>query len=133
MEYITTDLTAGQKITVLDNFIEPLQYELENNPQSAIELSDFITEVADNIVPVWNHDRIEWWTDMGSPEPDDYQRGMGDGIIDAITWAIYEAIEGFLHQLGDGDPKQALQDAQELRAAVGVSLGYANLARAIIK
>ena len=133
MEYITTDLTAGQKITVLDNFIEPLQYELENNPQSAIELSDFITEVADNIVPVWESDRIEWWTDMGSPEPDDYQRGIGDGIIDAITWAIYEAIEGLLHQLGDGDPKRALQDAQELRATVGVSLGYANLAQAIIK
>jgi hypothetical protein len=142
MEYITTDLTAGQRIIALDGFIEPLEYELENNPNKFIDWDMFIAEVADNIVPVWNHERVQWWLDMNLPESDEYSPGVGDGIIDAITFSLYMTVEQFLREVveslmvdSDTEPTiaEVLVGAIEIRKELGVSKGYADLAKAIIK
>jgi hypothetical protein len=142
MEYITTDLTAGQRIIALDGFIEPLEYELENNPNKFIDWDMFIAEVADNIVPVWNHERVQWWLDMNLPESDEYSPGVGDGIIDAITFSLYMTVEQFLREVveslmidSDTEPTiaEVLGGAIEIRKELGVSKGYADLAKAIIK
>lgn len=142
MEYITTDLTVGQRITALDGFIEPLEYELENNPNKFIDWDMFIAEATDNIVPVWNHERAQWWLDMNMPDDDDYSPGLGDGIIDAITFSVYMTIERYLLEVvrsvmidSDTEPTiaEVLGGAVELRKELGVSRGYADLAKAIIK
>ena len=142
MEYITTDLTVGQRITALDGLIEPLEYELENNPNKFIDWDMFIAEATDNIVPVWNHERAQWWLDMNMPDDDDYSPGLGDGIIDAITFSVYMTIERYLLEVvrsvmidSDTEPTiaEVLGGANEIRKELGVSRGYADLAKAIIK
>lgn len=153
MQYIETDLTAGQKIIALDALIEPLEYHLENTPNEFINWDDFTLELADSIVPVWNHDRVQWWLDMGTPEAEDYSRGVGESVIDEITYTIYIAVENFLGAVinnADIDseikfaekllggvivpsPEEVLTKALEYREQLGVSQGYANLAKAIIK
>lgn len=143
MEYIQTDLTVGQRVIALDALIEPLEYELENNTNKFIDWQDFIVEVTDNIVPVWNEDRVQWWLDMGTPEADDYTPGTGDGIIDAITFSIYMTIEQYLNDIVrmvmiDGDTQPTIEEVlggaveyrQELRWYM--SQGYVQLAKAIL-
>ena len=153
MQYITTDLTVGQKIVALDALIEPLEYHLENTPNEFINWEDFTMELADDIVPIWNAERVQWWLDMGMPESEDYTRGIGESVIDEITYAIYIVVEQFLRELiesaeVDSDIKfaenlfggtivpnaqEVLSTAVEYRKQFGVARGYSDLARAIIK
>ena len=153
MQYITTDLTVGQKIVALDALIEPLEYHLENTPNEFINWEDFTMELADDIVPIWNAERVQWWLDMGMPESEDYTRGIGEGVLDEITYAIYIVVEQFLRELiesaeVDSDIKfaenlfggtivpnaqEVLSTAVEYRKQFGVARGYSDLARAIIK
>ena len=153
MQYINTDLTTGQKIIALDALIEPLEYHIENTPNEFIQWEDFTLELADSIVPIWNHDRVQWWLDMGMPQEDDYSRGIGEGVIDEITYSIYIAVENYLSQIINSadidseikfaekvlggtivpNAQEVLDKAVEYRQQLGVSQGYANLAKAIIK
>jgi hypothetical protein len=141
MEYITTDLTLGQQIIALDAIIEPLEYHIENTPNEFMNWEDFTMQLADEIVPVWNHERAQWWLDMNMPESDDYSPGVGDGILDAITFSLYMAIERFLMEIvrsvmidSDTEPTVAevLGGAIEYRQQFGVAKAYANLANAIL-
>jgi len=153
MEYIDTELTPGQQIIALDGFIEPLEYEFENTPEKFIDWEEFILEAVENIVPIWNEDKVQWWSEMGTPEPEDYSPGFGDGIIEAITFSIYQSIEHFLLEVVRGvavddsltvfekpmggkivpNIFEVLSGAVEYRHQLGVSLGYISLAKAIIK
>jgi len=141
MEYITTDLTLGQQIIALDAIIEPLEYRLENTPNEFINWEDFTLQLADEIVPVWNHERVQWWLDMNMPESEDYSPGVGDGIIDAITFSLYMSIERFITQAiwmvavddyTEPTVAEVLGGVLEYRTQFGVARGYANLAKAIL-
>lgn len=142
MEYIETDLTVGQRIIALDALIEPLEYHLENTPNEFMDWEDFTMQLADEIVPISNYDRVQWWLDMNMPQEGDYTRGIGEGILDEITYAIYIAIEQFLMQVvrmvmidSDTEPTVAevLGGAVEYRQEFGVARGYSQLAEAILK
>ena len=153
MEYIESDLTAGQKIVALDAIIEPLEYHLENTPNEFINWEDFTMQLADDIVPIWNAERVQWWLDMGMPESDDYSRGIGEGVLDEITYAIYIAVEQFLRNLIEGaevdsdikfaenvfggtivpNAQEVLNTAVKYRKQFGVARGYDQLAEAILK
>ena len=141
MEYITTDLTAGQTTKALDAIIEPLEYHLENTPNQFINWDDFTMQLADEIVPVSNHERVQWWLDMNMPESEDYSPGVGDGIIDAITFSLYMSIEQFIRDIvwmvavdayTEPTVAEVLGGAIEYRQEFGVANGYVNLAKAIL-
>lgn len=153
MEYIESDLTAGQRIIALDAIIEPLKYHIENTPNEFMNWEEFTMQLADEIVPIWNAERVQWWLDMNMPQEDNYQRGIGESILDEITYAIYMAVEQFLRNLiesaeVDSDIKfaenvfggtivpnaqEVLNTALEYRQEFGVARGYDQLAEAIIK
>jgi hypothetical protein len=142
MEYIESDLTAGQRIVALDAIIEPLEYHLENTPNEFINWEDFTMQLADEIVPISNHERVQWWLDMNMPQEDDYQRGIGDSILDEITYSLYMAIERFIthavwmvavDDYTEPTVAEALGGVLDYRQEFGVARGYSQLAEAILK
>lgn len=61
---------------------------------------DTIAELADSSVPIYNHDRVSLWLDMGIPEVDD--SGLIEGVTDImqiIGIAIYEQASQYLYEL----------------------------------
>lgn len=142
MEYIETDLTVGQRIVALDAIIEPLKYHIENTPNKFMNWEDFTMQLADEIVPIWNAERVQWWLDMDMPQEDDYQRGIGDSILDDITYSLYMAIERFItHAIWmvavddytEPTVAEVLGGVLDYRQEFGVARGYSQLAEAILK
>lgn len=140
MEYIITDLTAGQQIIALDAIIEPLEYHLENTPNESIDWDDFIAQLADEIVPTWNEEKVQWWMDMKFSETEEYKPEPTDSLLSAITFHVFFAIETFLLDVvelvtvDDVQPTalEVLSGAIEYRQRFGVAQGYIDLAKAIL-
>ena len=141
MEYISTDLTAGQQIIALDKIIEPLEYHIENTPNEFINWDDFIAHLADEIVPTWNDEKVQWWIDMKFSQAEDYKPEPTESILNAIGFHVFFAVETFLLDLvesvsahEDIEPSVAevLGGAIEYRQRFGVAQGYLELAKAIL-
>ena len=63
---------------------------------------DDLHELADGLVPIYSHDRVQTWLDAGMPDVDD--PGLIDGVTDVlqiIATALYEHYLGHLYDLAE--------------------------------
>jgi len=125
-------LSVNQQKELLDNLIETLE---QTDLDDTSELQEYISEAADNFVPVYYTDQVSEWQAMGCPEgQQDNDAVDGSGIFDLIALAIYHTASDYLYEVTAGsDNDSILTDLRAERAVYGIEEGYINLAHAILK
>lgn len=85
---------------VRDDLAERVEYESDSYPElSPAELAehvrdgDIVHEVADGMVPIYNHDRMQVLVDLGAYLEDISDYGEPEDVLTAAGWSLYVVAE----------------------------------------